>query len=93
MILLMKVRKPTHRRQRFDHEQLNKKELIRTQNVTSTFQATTIGGKYAPLISLRDEDISIDSMINIYNTAMTATAVRYLGRNIAGIAMSNWRCS
>ena len=41
------------------------------------FQAT-IGGEFAPLISLRDDDIDIDSMITTYNTAMTDTVSEIL---------------
>ena len=44
------------------------------------FQAT-IGGKFAPVIGLRDEDMNINTMITTYNTVET---VRYLGRNVAG---------
>ena len=38
-----------------------------------TFQAT-IGGKFAPLIILCDEDIDMDTMITTYNTAVTDAA-------------------
>ena len=38
-----------------------------------TFQAT-IGGKFAPLIGLRDEYMDIDTMITTYNTAVTDAA-------------------
>ena len=38
-----------------------------------TSQAT-IGGKFAPLIGLRNEDIDITTMINTYNTAITSAA-------------------
>ena len=44
-----------------------------------TFQAT-LGGKFAPLINLRDADIDIDSMIIPYNTALTDTASEILGK-------------
>ena len=43
-----------------------------------TFQAT-IGGKFAPLIGLRDEDMDIDTMITTYNTAVTDAASDILG--------------
>ena len=43
-----------------------------------TFQAT-IGGKFAPLIGLSDEDMEIDTMITIYNTAVTNAASEILG--------------
>ena len=42
-----------------------------------TFQAT-IGGKFAPLIGLSDEDM--DTMITTYNTAVTDAASEILGK-------------
>ena len=44
-----------------------------------TFQAT-IGGKFVPLIGLRDEDIDIDTMLTTYNTAVTDAASEILGK-------------
>ena len=44
-----------------------------------TFQAT-IGGKFAPLIELSDEDMDTDTRITTYNTAMTDAAVEILGK-------------
>ena len=44
-----------------------------------TFQAA-IGGKYAPLIGLRDEDMDTDTMITNYNTAVTDAASEILGK-------------
>ena len=44
-----------------------------------TFQAT-IGGKFAPLIGLRDEDMDMDTMITTYNTAVTDAASEILGK-------------
>ena len=41
------------------------------------FQAT-ISGKFASTISLRDDDIDINSMITTYNTAVTATVSEIL---------------
>ena len=38
-----------------------------------TFKAT-IGGKFAPLIGLSDEDMDIDTMITTYDTAVTDAA-------------------
>ena len=43
-----------------------------------TFQ-TTIGGKFAPLIGLGDEDVDINTMITTYNTAVTDAASEILG--------------
>ena len=44
-----------------------------------TFQAT-IGGKFAPLIGLSDEDMDMDTMITTYNTAVTDAASEVLGK-------------
>ena len=44
-----------------------------------TFQAT-IGGEFAPLIGLSDEDMDMDTMITTYNTAVTDAASEILGR-------------
>ena len=44
-----------------------------------TFQAT-IGRKFAPLIGLSDEDMDMDTMITIYNTAVTDAASEILGK-------------
>ena len=75
-VRLKKGRKPNQPRLRFDLEKL------RDPDVACTFQAT-IGGKFASLIGLSDEDMDIDTMITTYNTAVTDAAVRYLG-NVAG---------
>ena len=71
-VRLKKARKPNQPRPRFDLEKL------RDPDVTCTFQ-TTIGGKFAPFIGLRDEDMDIDSMITTYNTAVTDAASEILG--------------
>ena len=39
-----------------------------------------IGGKFAPLIGLRDEDMDINTMITIFNAAVTDAASEILGR-------------
>ena len=44
-----------------------------------TFQAT-IGGKFAPLVGLSDEDMAMDTMITTYNTAVTDAASEILGK-------------
>ena len=44
-----------------------------------TFQAT-IGGKFASLIGLRDEDMDMDTMITTYSTAVTDAASEILGK-------------
>ena len=70
---LSKARKPNQPKLRFDLEKL------RDPDVACTFQAT-IGGKFAPLIGLRDVDMDIDTMITIYNTAVPGVASEILGK-------------
>ena len=67
-----KARKPTQPRLKFDLEKL------RDPEVACTFEAT-IGGKFAPLIGLRDDDMDIDTMITTYNTVVTDAASEILG--------------
>ena len=68
-----KARKPNQPRLMFDLEKL------RDPDVACIFQAT-IGEKFAPLIGLSDEDMDIDTMITIYNTAVTDAASEILGK-------------
>ena len=70
-VRLKKTRKPNQPRLRFDLEKL------RDTDVACTFQAT-IGGKFAPLIRLSDEDMDMDTMITTYNTAVTDAASEIL---------------
>ena len=64
-VRLKKTKKPIQSRLRFDLDKL------RNPDMAGTFQAT-IGGKFAPLINLRDDDI--ESMITTYNTAVADKA-------------------
>ena len=41
----------------------------------------TIGGKFAPFLALENHDTKIDSLINIFNTAVTETASNILGKH------------
>ena len=61
-VRLKKTRKPTQSRLSFDLEKL------RDPDVAGTFQATK-GGKLAPLINLRDDDIDMYGMTTTCNTA------------------------
>ena len=70
---LKKARKLNQQRLRFDVEKL------RDPDVARTFQATT-GGKFAPLIGLRDEDREINTIITTNNTAVTDAASEILGK-------------
>ena len=76
-VRLKKARKPNQPRLRFDLEKL------RDPSVACTFQAT-IGGKFAPLIGLSDEDMDMDTMITTYNTAVTDAASEILGKERHG---------
>ena len=67
------LRKPTQPRIRFDLEKLN------DPTVMSAFQAT-IGGRFASLATLVDEDVDLDSMVTHFNKAVTDTAAEILGK-------------
>ena len=58
---------------RFDLEKLN------DPTVMSAFQAT-IGGRFATLATLVDEDADLDSMVIHFNKAVTDTAAELLGK-------------
>ena len=58
-VCLKKARKSNEPRLRFDLEKLG------DSDVSCAFQAT-IGGKFAPLIGLRDEGMDINTMINYH---------------------------
>ena len=72
-VRLKKAKKPNMPRLRSDLEKL------RDPYVACTFQAT-IGGKFAPLIGLSDEDMHMETMITTYNTAVTDAASEILGK-------------
>ena len=67
---LQNSRQPTQPRIRFDFEKLNDPRRM------SAFQAT-IGGRFAPLAMLVDEDADLDSMVN---KTVTDTAAEFLGK-------------
>ena len=66
--------KPKHTRLKFDLEKL------KDPNVLETFQ-TMIGGKFAPLTIINNEDTDLDSMSTTLNTAVTETASEILGKH------------
>ena len=72
-VRLKKARKPNQPRLKFDLEKL------RDPDVACTIQAA-IGGKFAPIIGLSDEDVDMDTMITTYNTAVTVEASEILGK-------------
>ena len=68
---LKRISKPKHTKLKFDLEQL------KDPNVLETFQ-DVIGGKFAPLIIMNDENTDMDSVITTFNTAVTETASEIL---------------
>ena len=66
--------KPKHKRLKFDLEKL------KDPNVLETFQAM-IGGRFAPLTIMSNDDTDIHSMITTFNTAVTETASEILGKH------------
>ena len=70
---LKNSRKPTQPRIRFDLEELN------DPTVMSAFQ-TAIGGRFAHLATLGDEDADLDSMVTYFNKAVTDTAAELLSK-------------
>ena len=71
---LKKISKAKHTRLKFDIEKL------KDPNVLESFQAL-IGGRFAPLTIMSNENADIDSMIITFNTAMTKTAGEILGKH------------
>ena len=73
---LKQISEPKHTRLKFDLEEL------KDPNVLETFKAM-IGGKFAPLTIMNNEDrpTHIDSMITTFNTAVTETASEILGKH------------
>ena len=71
---LKRISKPIHTRLKFDVEKL------KDPNVLETFQAM-IGGKFAPLTIMNNEDSDMDSMITTFNTAVTKIAGEILGNH------------
>ena len=71
---LKKTSKPKDTRLKFDLEKL------KDPNVLETFQAM-IGGRFAPLTIMSNEDTDKESMITTFNTAVTETASEILGKH------------
>ena len=71
---LKRISKPKHTRLKFDLEKL------KDPNVLETFQAM-IDGNFAPLTIMNNEDTNMDSIITIFNTAVTETASQILGKH------------
>ena len=72
--MLKKISKPKHTRLKFDLEKL------KDPHVFETFQAR-IGGRFAPLTIMSNEDTDMDSMITTFNTTVTETAGEILSKH------------
>ena len=70
---LKRISKPKHTRLKFDLKKL------KDPDVMETFQAM-IGGKFAPLTIMNNEDTDLNSMITTFNTKITETASGILGK-------------
>ena len=70
---IQRVKNPGSIRIRFSLEKL------KDPNIAEIFQATI--GKFAPLLTLENQDIDIDALINSFNTAVTETANNVLGKH------------
>ena len=55
-------------------------EKLKDPNIAEIFRAT-IGGNFAALLALENQDIEIDALINSFNTAVTETANNILGKH------------
>ena len=71
---LKRTSKPKHTRLKVDLKKL------KDPNVLGTFQ-TMIGGKFAPLTIMNNEDTDMSSMTTTFNTAVTETASEILGKD------------
>ena len=71
---LKKISKPKHTRLKFDIEKL------KDPHVLETVQAM-IGGMFAPLTIINNEDTDMDSVITTFTTAMIKTASEILGKH------------
>ena len=55
-------------------------EKLKDPNVLESFRAM-MGGRFAPLTIMSNEDTDIESMITTFNTAVTETASEILGKH------------
>ena len=56
-------------------------EKLNDPTVMSAFQAT-VGGRFAPLATLVDEDADLDCMVTYFNKVVTDTATELLGNQL-----------
>ena len=74
LVCLKRISRPKHTRLKFDLEKL------KDPNVLETLQAM-IGGRFAPLTIMSNEDTDVHSMVTTFNTAVTETASEILGKH------------
>ena len=72
--LRLKISARQNTRVKFDLEKL------KDPNVLETFHAM-VGGKFAPLTIMDNEDTDLDSVITTFNTAVTDTASEIHGKH------------
>ena len=94
---LKRISKPIHTRHKFDLEKMKESNVLETfqvmigrlvsklvllaQSTTEDYIRAVIGGKFAPLTNMYNEDTDIDSMITTFNTAVTETTSEILGKH------------
>ena len=66
--------KPKHTKLKYDLEKLKDPNVLETSK-------DVIGGKFALLTIMNNEDTDMDSMITTFNTAMTETASEILDKH------------
>ena len=74
---LKKISKPKHTRLKFDLEKLRDPKML------ESFQAM-IGGRFAPLTIMSNEDTDTDSMITTFNTALSRSLANIVRRKNPG---------
>ena len=72
---LERISKPKHTWLKFELEKM------KDSNVLETFQAT-IGGTFAPLTIMNNEDSDVNSTITTLNTAVTETANEFFWQTL-----------
>ena len=71
---LKRISEPKHARPKFDLDKM------KDPSVLETFQAL-IGGKFASLTIMNNEDTDMDSIISTFNTAVSEKASEILGKH------------
>ena len=56
-------------------------EKLKSPTLQKCFESRTIGGNFAPLLTLENQDTETDTLINNFNTAVTETVNNILGKH------------